>query len=91
MRTEMYLKSTGLYRKICNIVLSSILILLTSLVTVIFCGCTDDPLIPSKDDRNLETVIPEEIGYSSEKLEEVLKKFHDNWDQMVLALDPLSR
>jgi len=25
----------------------------------------------------------------SEKLEEVLKKYHDNWDQMVLALDSL--
>ncbi len=70
MRTEMCLKSAGLYRKIFNSVLS-IPIWLTYLVPVIFCGCNDNPLVPSNDDRNLETVIPEEVGYSSERLEEV--------------------
>ncbi len=85
MRAEMCLNSAGLYRKFFNRILS-ILILLTYLVPVIFCGCTDDPLAPSKDDKDLETVIPEEVGYSSERLEEVKEFAETSGFDAVIAL-----
>ena len=42
-----------------------------SIVLILFVGCKDDPVSSYDNSRDLKSVIPEDVGYSSEKLDEV--------------------
>jgi hypothetical protein len=49
----------------------ALLVVIFFSISSIFFYCSDDPVGSTPDDRNLKTVIPEDVGYSSTKLEEV--------------------
>jgi len=86
MRNEFSLKPAGSNKKIFNIVFSSIFILLIYCIPLSFCGCTEDPITPSKDNGDLKTVDPEEVGYSSVKLEEAKDFAETSGFDAVIAL-----
>jgi CubicO group peptidase (beta-lactamase class C family) len=58
------------------------------MIAILNSGCSEDPVGSSFEDRNLKSVIPEEVGYSSAKLEEA-KEFADTsgFDAMVVLYD----
>jgi CubicO group peptidase (beta-lactamase class C family) len=65
-----------------------LLVILYCFTISFFCACNDDPLAPSNDYRDLKTVNPEDVGYSSEKLEAV-KEFANTsgFDAMIVLYD----
>ncbi len=57
-------------------------------VMIVFLSCSEDPVGSSTDERNLETVIPEDVGYSSSKLEEVKEAAKTSgFDAMIVLHD----
>jgi len=68
----------------------SIMVSLTLIITVLslslFIHCSKDPTSPEKDDNQLEYVSPEEVGYSSEKLEEARQFAEQSGYATVMAL-----
>jgi len=88
MKSEYQLKSAASLKSILIRIAFSLILLLTFLFFTCFCGCTDDPLTSSDDPRDLETLIPEEVGYSSQKLEEA-KDFAETsgFDAMIALYD----
>jgi len=50
--------------------LMGVAIIISFLFSSIFIGCAEDPMSPPKDDNQLKYVTPEDVGYSSVKLEE---------------------
>lgn len=62
------------------------IILVSSLFTVKFIGCKDDITSPEEQKNQLEYVIPEEVGYSSEKLDAVKEVVSESGYSAVMAL-----
>jgi len=51
-----------------------------------FCSCSDEPVAPVPDPNELEYVSPEDVGYSSQKLEEVKQFAEQTGFDAVMAL-----
>lgn len=55
--------------------------------TIFFlCNCSDEPVAPVPDQNELEYVIPEDVGYSSQKLEEAKQFAEQSGFDAVMAL-----
>jgi CubicO group peptidase (beta-lactamase class C family) len=66
-----------------NFIFSSIF-----LTMMFLSACSDDPFRSSIDERNLEVLIPEDVGYSSAKLEEVKEIAETSgFDAMIVLYD----
>jgi len=64
------------------------MIIAINFVIALFFSCSEDPMGSSIDDRNLITVIPEDVGYSSTKLEEVKEAAKTSgFDAMIVLYD----
>jgi len=68
----------------CSLVSAAFIIGLLSIS--IFVSCSKDPTSSSKDDNQLEYVTPEEVGYSSEKLNEAQQFAEQSGYAAIMAL-----
>lgn len=66
--------------------LVSIALIIAVMSLSLFIQCSKDPTSPEKDDNQLEYVSPEEVGYSSEKLEEASQLAQQSGYAAVMAL-----
>ncbi|KPJ65733.1 hypothetical protein AMJ44_09610, partial [candidate division WOR-1 bacterium DG_54_3] len=68
----------------CSLVSGAFIIGLLSIS--VFIGCSKDPTSSGKDDNELEYVSPEEVGYSSEKLDEARQFAEQSGYAAIMAL-----
>jgi len=64
----------------------SIALVAAMLILIAFIRCSNDPVSPEKDDNQLEYVSPEDVGYSTEMLEEARQFAEESGYAAVMAL-----
>jgi CubicO group peptidase (beta-lactamase class C family) len=77
----MYKRKTSIH---CSLVRAAFIIGVLSIST--FVSCSKDPTSAEKDDNQLEYVSPEEVGYSSEKLDEARQFAQQSGYAAIMAL-----
>jgi CubicO group peptidase (beta-lactamase class C family) len=75
------------YKKVTNNSLGKIISLIMSLTMIfLFSRCSEESVSPVNDPNELEFVIPEDVGYSSQKLEEARQFAEQSGFDAVMAL-----